>query len=279
MFKNLTIHLSTASKIFYTLLFVFVLFFSFSNNVIADTVLDISSTTATQVHFNISFFDSSKYLRANYLYEGSYPDTSTEVCGNSNFNWRFDQTGYQYLYFYYPTAYLIPDECFVPYDGDFWFKMTDEGNNIGYFQFSILNGEVIESQPDYTTRLISTTPSDDATIATSSSVQLFFADLYVNTNDWNSSSRYMWSVYKDRKCVDKFCTTGVYVPSGNDYIAYENGPIISSGDLSLEIQSDTPLPVGEYFQFFTLTKGTNCILGYCLGNEIVYSTSTSFIVS
>lgn len=162
-------------------------------------------------------------------------------------------------------------------DGDVYkYIFYNNTEALGYIALTYENGEYVPFYNIYTTRVDNTYPNNGQTIATSSSPTIFTFDGYINTDDWNSSSQYSWVVSKSRKCANPLSGCTEYLPQDELFRVRES--INSSGDIDESyIKQITEL--GEYFMFIDYTKGTYCVLGFCLGDEIVYSTSTTFTVS
>lgn len=124
------------------------------------------------------------------------------------------------------------------------------------------------------TRVITTYPVDTSVIATSSAPVIFDFVGYVIENDWNSSSVYSWTLSKSRVCGNPLCT--YWLPSNTVFIVRGDLDTHDANFTVSKIKEITEL--GRYYMFISFTKGTSCLFGFCLSNEITYSTTTSFVL-
>lgn len=167
-------------------------------------------------------------------------------------------------------------------DGSYYYifyftSPTTTPRYIGWTSFSVTAGVVFPNSFDTDTRIISTTPNNGQTVATSTT-HTIGATGYLNSDDFNDYSELQIHLENSNnsflQCADVICAGFSEGAISRDF-SYD---LLVSGSFSYS-STTQGLPTGKYWVTSKIVKGSFCFLGVCAFRETVFATSTTFTVA
>lgn len=272
-------------KLVIGVLFFFALF-SFGNKVYgADLPMGATMSFDGKINFSVATALSAtvgnnlapdcpklRYHVGIYPADNTGTAMATGVCAFYNadsYHFFLTATGYE------PTPYDF-ETAFSPANGEYWFSI--EGNDRYYFTATRTGGSwsYIDGANN-TSRIITTTPYNGQTIATSTT-NTIGATGYLSAEDLNDYSKLKIHIENSANsflnCADVICA-GL---SANAISRNFEKILLTAGSFTFS-STTTGLPIGKYYLTATIEKGDYCAFEFCLLTTKVFSTTTTFIVA
>lgn len=141
---------------------------------------------------------------------------------------------------------------------------------------------------DYSTHIETVTPADGTTLATSTSYTIG-ATGAIASNDFNENSKLKIHIVNSASTLSKHCFDVIcgapkdllWAPglSQNAITINLEYPLVIASPFSYSTTTTANLPIGKYWVTTEIDTGTFCFWGICLGDKMLMSTSTTFIIA
>ncbi len=130
---------------------------------------------------------------------------------------------------------------------------------------------------DSGTRILTTTPQNGSVVATTTSLAIGYTG-NLNSSNLGTNTKVDFHIQNGAQtfsqCADVQC-----VDFATGSFSYNHTQSLSSAGAFVFSDTLSNPPIGKYYMTIKVTTGANCLFGYCLSNNSVISTSTSFTVA